>query len=104
MYAINTDQLDTLATSFKCKPASFPVKYLGLPLHDRKLKIRDWFFLIDKVEKKLQNWKGQLLSIEGRRTLLNSVISAVPLCALSLYRLPSTVLKDIDKIRYRFLW
>lgn len=104
MYAINTNHLDQLASVFKCKTATFPIKYLGLPLHDKKLSVKDWNFLIDKIEKKLQNWKGQLLSIGGRQTLLNYVLSAVPLYALSLYRVPLTVLKDIDKIRCRFLW
>ena len=104
MYAINTVHIQQLAQAFKCKVASFPIKYLGLPLHDRKLQVKDWRFLIDKVEKKLQNWKGQLLSIGGRITLINAVLSAMPLYAFSLYRVPSTVIKDIDKIRCRFLW
>lgn len=104
MYGINTTQLDLLASSFKCKTATFPMKYLGVPLHDRRLKVNDWSFLISKIEKKLQNWKGQLLSIGGRHTLLNYVISAVPLYALSLYHIPVTLLHEIDKIRCRFLW
>lgn len=57
MYVINTEHITTLADLFKCTTASFPIKYLGLPLHDRKLKVNDWQFLILKLEKKLQNWK-----------------------------------------------
>lgn len=52
MYGINTNQLGSLANTFRCKTASFPIKYLGLPLHDRKLRVSDWRFLIDKVDKK----------------------------------------------------
>lgn len=43
----------------------------------------DWQFLIDKIESRLTNWKYQLLSIEGRLTLVNSVLSAIPLYTLS---------------------
>lgn len=82
MYGIHTDNLDGLASTFQCKAAQFPIKYSGLLLHDRKLRVADWQFLIDKVESKLQHWKGQLLSIGGRITLINSVISAVPLYTL----------------------
>lgn len=39
MYPINTNQIDDL----------------GLPLHTQKMTHLDWQFLIDKVEKKLQN-------------------------------------------------
>lgn len=75
-----------------------------MPLHDRKIKCSDWGFLIDKFGKKLQNWTGQLLSIGGRLTLTNAVLSAVPLYALSLYKLPAKVSKQFDRIRCQFLW
>ena len=58
MYAINTTNLTTLADIFSCKTSTFPIKYLGLPLHDRKLSVSDWRFLVEKIDKKLQIWKG----------------------------------------------
>lgn len=63
-----------------------------------------WRFLIEKIEKKFQNWKEQLLSIGGRNTFINSILSAIPLYALSLYRVSCTILKDTDKLKCRFLW
>lgn len=45
-----------------------------------------------------------MLSIGGILTLLNSVLTTIPLYALSVYKLPLTVIKMIDKIRRRFLW
>lgn len=80
-----------------------PFQYLGLPLNDTKLIVADWQFLLDKVEQKLQNWKGQLLSLGGRLTHINSVLSAIPLYMLLLYRAPKTIVKKIDSIRNRFL-
>ena len=93
-----------LARVFGCKTGKFSLKYLGLPLHNRKLAVKDWEFLLTKVEHKLQSWKGQLLFIGGRLTLLNSILSVVPLYALSLFRIPTTILHKIDSLRRKFLW
>jgi hypothetical protein len=46
-----------------CKTTPLPIKYLGVPLHWSKLKNKDWNFLVNKVEKKLENWKSKLLSL-----------------------------------------
>lgn len=45
-----------------------------------------------------------MLSLGGRHTLVNSVLSAVPLYTLSVYKIPNTLVKQIDQIRCRFLW
>lgn len=104
LFAIHTDLGDQLADLFRCKFAHFPLKYLGLPLHKSKLTKPDWDFLITKFESKLQNWKGQMLSIGGRLTLINSVLSSIPLYTLSIFKVPNYVIKQIDSIRCRFLW
>lgn len=85
-YLNNVDNLE-LNSIFRCQLGEFPFKYLGLPLHDKKL---------------LPSWQSQLLLIGGRATLLNSVLTSTPLYALSVFRIPITVLHGIDKIRRRF--
>lgn len=79
MYHINLDSNSHLDKKFRCQWRYFPITYLGLPLHNIKLTISDWNFLVDKIKHKLQHWKGQLLSSGGRLTLISSVLSAVPL-------------------------
>jgi hypothetical protein len=59
---------------------------------------------MEKIEKKIQGLKGKLLSIGGKVTLLNLVLSVIPLYWMSLYRLSIHVRNEIDKIRKRFLW
>lgn len=44
------------------------------------------------------------MSIGDRITLLNSVLSTIPLYTLSVYKISITVLNQIDKIRRKFLW
>lgn len=45
-----------------------------------------------------------LLSLGGKLTLVNSVISSIPLYTLSVYKIPITILNKIDKLRRQFLW
>ena len=93
-----------LASILGCKLTTLPITYLGVPIHWTHLITEHWDALVDKVETKLQGWKGKLLSLGGRVTLLNSVISTIPLYWLSVYRLPNKVRQRIDKLRRRFLW
>jgi hypothetical protein len=65
-----------LAQIFECKISKLPITYLGVPLHWKQLKINDWKFLTNKIEKKLAGWKGKLLSLGGRLTLIKYVLSA----------------------------
>ena len=83
--------VSTLNHTFGCRWGTFPIKYLGLPLHNKKLTVADWQFLVDKIEARLPSWQSQLLSIGGRVTLINSVLSSIPLYALSVYQIPLTV-------------
>lgn len=71
-------------------------KEKGPPLHTHKMTKNDWVFLIDKVEKKLQNWQRSLLSLKGRLILLSSVLSAVSLYTLSTFKIPAHVIKKLD--------
>jgi hypothetical protein len=75
-----------------------------LPLHDRALRVNDWEEVVVKVQNKLANWKRALLSLGGRLTMINVVLSIVPLYMLSLYKLLVKVRKRLDTIRCRFFW
>ncbi|WVZ80795.1 hypothetical protein U9M48_028246 [Paspalum notatum var. saurae] len=57
---------------FGCSLGSFPFRYLGIPMHYRKLSNKDWALVEDRFEKSLSRWKGKLLSVGGRLVLINS--------------------------------
>ena len=44
------------------------------------------------------------LSKEGRLTLIEAVLFTIPTYYLSLFRLPSRVSKELEKIMKKFLW
>jgi hypothetical protein len=47
---------------FGCDAGSLPFRYLGIPIHYRKLRNSDWYPVETRFESKLGCWKGKLLS------------------------------------------
>jgi hypothetical protein len=87
---------------FGCKRGSYTFRYLGIPMHFRKLNNKDWEMIEECIEKKLSSWKGKYLSVGGRLVLINSVISSLPMFMLSFFEIPKGVLEKIDYFRSRF--
>lgn len=56
----------------------FPVNYLGIPIFGCRPTRQDWEELISKIRAKLKTWKGKLLPLGDRLSLVNSVLSATP--------------------------
>ncbi|WVZ53334.1 hypothetical protein U9M48_004295 [Paspalum notatum var. saurae] len=87
---------------FGCKSRSFPFRYLGLPMHYRKLRNSDWRHVEERFEKRLIGWKGKMLSVGGRLVLINSVLSSLPMFMLSVFAIPKGVLRKLEYLRSRF--
>jgi hypothetical protein len=51
--------LDAVLANLPLTRASFPIKYLGLPLTPRRLKKIDFQPLVDKAAGKLSTWNGR---------------------------------------------
>jgi hypothetical protein len=68
------------------------------------LRNAEWKEVVERFEKKLSSWKGKLLSLGGRLTLINSVLSSLPMYMMSFLAIPSGVLKKLDYLRSRFYW
>ncbi|KAL4588964.1 hypothetical protein LXL04_001865 [Taraxacum kok-saghyz] len=81
-----------------------PVRYLGIPLVDTRMLIRDCNKLVEQVKARIQNWKHKALSFAGRLQLIKSVLQSLQVYWCSVMLLPKTVIKDIEKIFKGFLW
>jgi hypothetical protein len=46
----------------------------------------------------------KLLSMRGKITLLNFIITSIPIYWMSFYKLPVKIKHRIDQLRRRFLW
>lgn len=95
--------LDQVLSSFIGKRVGFPMTYLGLPLTLGRLKVVHLQRTVDKARSKLTGWQGRLLNPAGRRELVRSVLSAIPIYLLTTMKPPKQLLKDFDKMRQRFL-
>ena len=58
--------------------------------------------MISKVAKRLDGWKKVFLSKRRRLTLIEAVLSAMPTYYLSLFRMSSGVIKEVEKIMRNF--
>uniref|UniRef100_A0A803P323 Reverse transcriptase domain-containing protein n=1 Tax=Cannabis sativa TaxID=3483 RepID=A0A803P323_CANSA len=78
--------------------------FLGNPLFFTKSKTRDFNFVVDKVKNRLEGWRCKLLSQAGRTTLLNSVITNIPIYTMSSFLLPNSICGTLDKLARKFWW
>ncbi|KAL7195612.1 hypothetical protein ACSBR1_035778 [Camellia fascicularis] len=78
--------------------------YLGLPLGASPKRKSTWLPIINKFKSRRALWKRKLLSFGGRLTLIKAVLSSLPMYYLSLFKLPTSASKLLDKIQARFLW
>nr|XP_048336943.1 uncharacterized protein LOC107411956 [Ziziphus jujuba var. spinosa] len=79
-------------------------KYLGHQLFLGRNHSKAYDDLRKKVEARLQGWQGKLLSQADRFTLTKSVISAIPLYAMTAYKLPEKWCQGIESLASRFIW
>ena len=81
-----------------------PFKYLGLLVGGCHKRSKFWEEIVEKVRKRLSRWKGKFISMASRLCLINSVLSALPLFFLSLYKILVMVKKEIVRLQRIFLW
>lgn len=100
MSQIETSDLSTLGFSL----GSLPVRYLGLPLMHRKLRISDYRPLLDQLKRRFSSWSSRALSFAGRRQLLATVIFGILNFWFSSFVLPKGCVNEIESLCSRFLW
>ena len=84
--------------------ASFPLRYLGLPLSVWQPKLVDLQFLVDKVASKLTTYEGQNITTIGRTTLVKSVITSQLVYPATPLVIPPSILHTVNKLERAFLW
>ncbi|XP_062193487.1 uncharacterized protein LOC133896859 [Phragmites australis] len=103
-YGDAKESVEEYSHLFGCEMGNYPFRYLGIPMHHRKLSNKDWRIIEDRFQKKLSSWKGKLLTIGGRLVLINSNLSSIVMYMLSFFEIPRGILKNLDYFRSRFFW
>jgi hypothetical protein len=62
-----------------CRSDTLPFKFLGKPVGANPRRQATWKPIVEKMEKRLSSWSSRHLSYGGRVTLINSVLSSLPL-------------------------
>ena len=76
--------------------------YLGLPTLVGRSKYQTFSFLKDQVWKKIQGWKGQLLSKSRKEVLIKAVAQSIPTYTMGVFQFPVKLCNDLTAMCARF--
>ncbi|GJT23320.1 hypothetical protein Tco_0893257 [Tanacetum coccineum] len=90
------------ASKLGCLVLKTPFTYLGTKVGGNMSRKQAWKEVVDKVLSRLSRWKMKLLSIGGRLTLLKFVLGSISIFHMSIFKVPSSILKSLESIRSQF--
>nr|GEZ48282.1 RNA-directed DNA polymerase, eukaryota [Tanacetum cinerariifolium] len=100
------DNLENLIRILNCfylaSVMQTPFKYLGVMVGDHMSRYSAWSNTTQKVHARLSKWKVKTISVGGRLTLLKSVLGAVLVYNMLIYKAPKGVLHEMAMIRNKF--
>ncbi|XP_042939342.1 uncharacterized protein LOC122274363 [Carya illinoinensis] len=77
-------------------------KYLGLPALIGRSKKAAFKSIIDRIKSRVGNWKNKFLSHAGKEILLKAVVQALPTYCMGVFKMPKSLLSDINRIMQQF--
>ncbi|PNX97372.1 ribonuclease H, partial [Trifolium pratense] len=78
--------------------------YLGLPSMIGRKKRDIFAYIKDRIWKRINSWRGRALSKAGKEVMIKSVLQAIPSYVMSVYLLPETTIKEIERMMNSFWW
>ncbi|KAH0721233.1 hypothetical protein KY290_006150 [Solanum tuberosum] len=83
---------------------TLPIRYLDLPLSSKGWSKMECQQLIDKITSKITSAYSKQLSYAGRLQIINDVLFSIHSFWSSVFILPQSVLKNVDKKCRDYLW
>ncbi|GJR29960.1 RNA-directed DNA polymerase, eukaryota [Tanacetum coccineum] len=99
---VDHDKVSRAANKLGCLILKAPFLYLGSYVGGNMNRLKSWDDIINRVRRRLSNWKMKMLSIGGRLTLVKSVLGSMPIFHMSLFKVPSGILRTLESIRSQF--
>jgi hypothetical protein len=93
-----------IADNLNCRPSAFPVNYLGMPIRDTRILIKDLDPLVERVKSKAEPWRGKFTFKESKTVLIKSCLASLTMYIMGLYLLPEGVHDNFDKELSHFFW
>nr|GEW44479.1 putative RNA-directed DNA polymerase, eukaryota, reverse transcriptase zinc-binding domain protein [Tanacetum cinerariifolium] len=91
-------EVSNMARIIGCEATNIPLKYLVVPVGCNMTRRMNWSVVIQKISSKLCHWKARLLSIDGRLSLIKSVLGNLPTYFMSLYLIPVSIRKKLESM------
>ena len=97
-------QRDWITNALEVKEVEKFESYLGLPTLIGRSKYQAFSFLKERVWKKIQGWKGTLLSKAGKEVLIKAVAQSIPIYTMGVFQLPVKLCNELNLMCGRFWW
>jgi ribonuclease HI len=78
--------------------------YLGLPSMIGRKKKDVFAYIKDRIWKRINSWRGRALSRAGKEVMIKSVLQAIPTYIMSIYLIPDSTIKEIERLMNSFWW
>ncbi|XP_058741687.1 uncharacterized protein LOC131614077 [Vicia villosa] len=69
-----------------CQRGLVPFSFLGIVVGANPRRRKFWLKVINNIKSRISSWKGRIIYIGGRVTLINAVLNAIPLLLLSFFK------------------
>ncbi|MCH79613.1 cysteine-rich receptor-like protein kinase, partial [Trifolium medium] len=92
------------ASMLGCVVGKVPFVYLGLAIGGDPRRLAFWNPVLTRIKAKLSGWKSRFLSYGGRLILLKSVLTYLPVYALSFFKAPPGIISSIEALLNNFFW
>lgn len=79
-------------------------KYLGLPECISGSKVHVFSYLKEKLGKKISGWHLKTLSHGGKEVMIKAVDAALPVSAMSVFKLPKSIIGSLSSVIANFWW
>ncbi|GAU48395.1 hypothetical protein TSUD_405400 [Trifolium subterraneum] len=104
---IGASWLTEVASMLDCKVGKVPFMYLGMPIGGDPRRLSFWEPIVSSIHTRLSRWKNHFLSFGSRLILLKSVVTCLPLYALSFFKALSgawwTGSYIVEEVQHRFV-
>ena len=82
---MSVEQKEWIVDKLKVKEVEKFDSYLGLPTLIGRRKYDTFAFLKERVWKKMQGWKGKLLSRAGKEVLIKAMAQSIPTYTMGVF-------------------
>jgi len=95
---IGDSWLREAASILNCKVGKISFLYLGLSIGGDPQRLSFWEPVMNIIKSRLSGWQSRFLSFGGRLVLLKSVLTSLPVYALSFFKAPSGIISTLESM------